>query len=278
MDTLHGRDKNVFFNACVLTKNLDRHQHAFLEIAYVHSGKVEHICNGKSYLADAGSYFVVDDGIPHEYRCRHGTAEVWNCIFRPDFVDASLRNCRDIDSVLTSYPLRFCRRFHFKPYSGRLFTDKDGSIEWALMHIREEYASQRAGREALMRAYLLEILIYTMRQLQEESHEELEEDIQELRKLVDTCYAQNLSLKQLAEERYCSPSVLSRRFEQACGCGFKEYQQDRRIEEACRPLANTQRKVADIAQTVGYQDLKFFNSLFMRKLGVSPSAYRRRYL
>lgn len=280
-ESLHGRDRNVYFDICRLTEGLESHGHAFLELAYIRSGRVEHICNGHVCRAQAGSYFIVDDGVTHAYSLLGEPVEVWNCIFRPAFLDAGLAHCRDLDSVLTGYPLRFSRRFHFRPHSGAPFRDRQGRVLRALEGIRDEYAADRPGREPLIRAYLTEILIDTMRQLHEEIADpasgEADDDVQALRRLADTAYNQELSLSRLAQERYCSPSHLSRRFEKACGCGFKEYLQNRRVEEACRLLANTSRKVADIAEEVGYQDLKFFNGLFLRKMGMPPSEYRRQH-
>ncbi len=256
------------------------HGHAFLELAYVHSGRIGHVCNGRLCQAEAGSYFIVDDGTAHAYRYTGQPAEIWNCIFRPSLLDASLASSRSLDSVLKSYPLRFSERFHFRPYSGAPFTDSGGRVGRAMEGIREEYEAARIGREPILRAYLVEILIWTMRQLYREEEavwDSTDDDIRALRALADKSFAEDLSLSRLAEEHFCSLPHLSRRFEKACGCGFKEYLQNRRMEEACRLLANTNRKIADIAQTVGYRDMKFFNRLFLRKLGVPPSEYRRQH-
>lgn len=280
-ESLHGRDRDVYFNTVVLTQELESHGHAFLELAYIRRGRVEHICNGHVCRAGEGSYFIVDDGVAHAYRCLGAPVEIWNCIFRPAFLDAGLAHCRNLDSVLQGYPLQFSRRFHFRPHSGAPFTDEEGRVLRALMGIQEEYEADRPGREPLIRAYLIEILIETMRQLYEELQatplEELDDDVRALRVLADTAFARDLSLSRLAEKRYCSLSHLSRRFEEACGCGFKEYLQNRRVEEACRLLANTSRKVSDIAKAVGYHDLKFFNRLFLRIMGMPPSEYRRQH-
>ena len=48
-----------------------------------------------------------------------------------------------------------------------------------------------------------------------------------------------------------------------------------RIEHSCRILANTDKKVIDAAQLVGYDDIKFFGSVFKRFMNMTPSEYRR---
>ena len=50
-----------------------------------------------------------------------------------------------------------------------------------------------------------------------------------------------------------------------------------RLQEACRALATTERKLEDIAASVGYDDPFYFSRLFKKHLGVAPSDYRREY-
>ena len=59
---------------------------------------------------------------------------------------------------------------------------------------------------------------------------------------------------------------------------FQEYVQSVRIRESCRLLVNTQKKVAEIATLVGYTNIKFFNELFRRQMGMTPLQFRRTYL
>lgn len=47
-----------------------------------------------------------------------------------------------------------------------------------------------------------------------------------------------------------------------------------RINEACRLLLAEKRKIIDIAESVGYTDIKFFNELFKKYTGSTPREYR----
>ncbi len=55
-----------------------------------------------------------------------------------------------------------------------------------------------------------------------------------------------------------------------------EYAQNIRIEEACKLLKTTDKKVIEIAMSVGYKDLKFFNKVFKRYTDTTPREYRKR--
>lgn len=57
--------------------------------------------------------------------------------------------------------------------------------------------------------------------------------------------------------------------------GYAAYIQQRRLEYACRLLADTQAAIPVVAERAGYLDVKFFNRLFKSVLGMTPRDYRR---
>ena len=50
-----------------------------------------------------------------------------------------------------------------------------------------------------------------------------------------------------------------------------------KMEEACRLLRLTTRRISDIANELGYKDQYYFSRLFKKKIGVSPRNYRSNY-
>lgn len=52
---------------------------------------------------------------------------------------------------------------------------------------------------------------------------------------------------------------------------------DVRIREAKRLLADPRKTIADVAQDVGYSDVKHFSRVFTRSTGIQPSKYRKLY-
>ncbi|WP_417307376.1 GlxA family transcriptional regulator [Devosia sp.] len=68
-----------------------------------------------------------------------------------------------------------------------------------------------------------------------------------------------------------------RRFKKATGQSPLEYVQTLRIEEAKQALETTDTSFDEIAEDVGYSEPSAFRHLFRRLVGVTPSAYRRRY-
>jgi AraC-like DNA-binding protein len=55
---------------------------------------------------------------------------------------------------------------------------------------------------------------------------------------------------------------------------FTQYVNDLRTDEACRLLTCGQSSVTSIAFLAGFENLSYFNRVFRRSKGMSPSAYR----
>ena len=275
LENLAGQREDFYCEIREVAEDVEAHTHDFLEIAYILEGTLVHSGGGHTCTAGAGEYFVIDDGVSPVFRCTQGPARVFNCLFRPAFLDNTLRSCRGMDDVLQSYWLHVRPGFRFGPYSGAALTDGEGRVRANLETIQEEYKGREPGYMAVVRARLLELMVLTLRQLRLERGETADGDAAFLKEAADTRFQEPLLLETLAKGLHRDPAHLSRKFRREYGCGFKDYLQHRRMEEARRLLANTDRLVADVAESVGYRDRKFFNRLFLRESGATPSEYRR---
>ncbi len=85
-----------------------------------------------------------------------------------------------------------------------------------------------------------------------------------------------LMLKDVAGAVGMSESRFSTVFAQECGKTFTEYLTFLRLTRARELLAGTDRKSAQIAQDVGYNDAHYFSYLFKKNFGLTPGEYRAR--
>jgi two-component system, response regulator YesN len=91
---------------------------------------------------------------------------------------------------------------------------------------------------------------------------------------INARYQEELSLEKVAAVVYLNPVYFSQLFKQKTGCGFKEYIIRLRLEQAKRMLQDTKLRLAEIAERVGYQDMRHFTQQFRKKFGQTPSRYR----
>jgi len=89
-------------------------------------------------------------------------------------------------------------------------------------------------------------------------------------------YDAPMSLDELAARCALNPSYLSRSFKSQTGSTIFGLINRIRIEKACTLLKESSLSIIDIAFTVGYNNLSFFNRTFKKFTGKTPGDYRRR--
>ncbi len=84
----------------------------------------------------------------------------------------------------------------------------------------------------------------------------------------------DFSLEHAALNVHLNPTYLSELFKDTTGRKFIDYLTDIRLDEARRLLHETDMKMYEVCQSVGYTSSKYFSTLFRKKFGVTPTAYR----
>ena len=85
-----------------------------------------------------------------------------------------------------------------------------------------------------------------------------------------------LSLKQISETFGMHESYISNVFKNALGENLSVYIERLRIEKACDMVKNTDMKIQEIADAVGYTSDASFRRAFKKITGVSPLEYREK--
>lgn len=88
-------------------------------------------------------------------------------------------------------------------------------------------------------------------------------------------YNKDLNMAVVSNYISMNYSVFSYEFKNYAGVNFVTYLKQLRINEAKKLLEETDKKVIEISQMVGYENEKHFMKLFKSICGVSPSEYRK---
>lgn len=102
----------------------------------------------------------------------------------------------------------------------------------------------------------------------------LEELAQRVLQLVESRYAEPLSLPVMASELHVSPYHLHRVFKRVTGKTPAEQLLATRLERAKQLLAETDKSVTEISAAVGFANMGHFSTVFQKHVGMSPSVYR----
>lgn len=90
-------------------------------------------------------------------------------------------------------------------------------------------------------------------------------------------YDEESPVAKMAAMSGLSDRSFARRFSKATGLSPLEYVHALRLEEAKQMLESSHDSVEAIANEVGYEDSGFFGRLFRRKVGLTPTQYRKRF-
>lgn len=88
-------------------------------------------------------------------------------------------------------------------------------------------------------------------------------------------YADDISLRFVAERINVNPSYLSRIFKQETGENFTLFLTKVRMDKAKYYLDTMEYKVYEVANKVGYHNTTYFSKIFKKMVGLSPEEFRR---
>ncbi len=113
--------------------------------------------------------------------------------------------------------------------------------------------------------------IQHMREDEEQSH------VNEACAYIDEHFADPLlSLEGLCKVLYLSPGHFSRLFKKSMGVNFVDYLTKIRMDRAKYLLVNTDQKMYEISNNIGYEDPNYFSYKFKKYTQLTPSQWRKR--
>ena len=249
------------------------HKHDFFELAYVVDGKGVHIIDGRRYDIAKGDYMLLDTTAAH---CYEGNIVILNLIFNPAFLDKNYRHikeARELYSALTfntGYSIVAAEPIY------HIFHD-NGDIQDRIDYIRREIEEKSLGYADCVRSALLEIIMKTVRSIcRENMSMDGDGKIAYVEKYIYDHYDEDVSLSELCEEMGYSLPYVSKQFKTVTGCTFSEYLQKTRVHYACSFFVNNPHFTIDeVAEKVGYSDIKHFSAVFKKYVGTTPGAFAK---
>jgi len=98
--------------------------------------------------------------------------------------------------------------------------------------------------------------------------------IAQIKRIIEEKFHMNLSINDIANEVFLSPTYICLLFKQETGVTINDYMTAVRIRKAKELLACSGRKIYDICLSVGYTSPSYFTRLFKKSTGITPSEYR----
>lgn len=102
--------------------------------------------------------------------------------------------------------------------------------------------------------------------------------IEKIKKYIDTHYTENINLKSIAAKFFMNSVYLGQLFRKTYGVYFNEYLLSLRVEEAKRLLRQTDMRMYEVADKVGFQNADYFVTQFEKLEKMTPTDYRNKML
>ncbi|KRE96679.1 AraC family transcriptional regulator [Paenibacillus sp. Soil766] len=125
-------------------------------------------------------------------------------------------------------------------------------------------------------SFLYDILTY-IKQLNYQSANEGDKNsyFTQMVKYIDNNYQSELYLKDLSVKFLINQVYCCQLFKKNLGKTFSEYVTDLRMKKACELLKHTELSIDEIAAKVGYMDYYYFNKVFKKQSGITPTKFRK---
>ncbi|MNE36792.1 HTH-type transcriptional regulator YesS [compost metagenome] len=154
----------------------------------------------------------------------------------------------------SGHPIEECFGENFFPYNEiRKFDSLESTFEWIkeLFHKAIRYTGQYKNTRAAKIA-------------------------QSAKAYIEQCYPDpELQLEQVAQHVFINASYLRAVFKKEFGMTLSDYITQYRMKKAKELLGRGGQRLADIAESVGYNDASYFSKSFKKFYGYSPSEYEK---
>ncbi|QGQ94342.1 AraC family transcriptional regulator [Paenibacillus psychroresistens] len=277
-EQLFDEHLSIFVNRIKESFVLSEHDHDFVEITYVSEGTGIHYIDNQTINVKKGDLFYIPLGVSHIFRPSNTSEKdsliVYNCIFRESLFDF-LQNGAfpQVGALkLTRLNPAINRWMHFKEHTHE-FRDLFTALLW-------EHDLKPLGHEAMLFALFIQLLLLLERR-EEGSNASSDSGARRLDVALEYMrdhLHESLTLPIVSKLMNIGERQLQRLIKKATGQTFIQWLQGERISKSCELLLKTTDKIPEIAQQVGFQDLKHFHRLFKSKTGVTPNAVRLRKL
>lgn len=235
------------------------HTHSYAELFYVVSGKGLFQIDSEQYPVSAQQMIVVNPNVVH--------TELSYQSFPLEYIVLG------IDGLEFSSNETEEGRFQILNYQNR------GGILTCLRNILKETEDALPGFETICRAYMEILIVQLMRdtnfQLTSDPTPAANRQCAVVRRYIDSHFKESLTLEHLAEVAHVNKYYLAHSFKEEFGISPISYQLNRRIEESCYLLQQTDMSLSQIARVLGFSSSSYFSQLFRKTKKITPSDYRK---
>lgn len=247
--------------ATYITHAFSRHTHQGYAIGVVERGAEEFYYRGNTHVAPAGSIVVINPGEVHTGQAADESGWSYRMLY-PE-VDLVQKAALEVSSRWQNIP----------DFASPVIKDKHMVGVIKNLHIILEKSTATLERESYFISTLAQLIArHADGQFKIQSATGTHRAVMRAREFLETHYAENLSLEQLAQIAHLSPYHFIRVFRQMVGLPPHAYLTQVRVERA-KTLLEQGIPIVQVAADTGFVDQSHLTRRFKRIVGVTPGQY-----
>ncbi len=236
--------------------------HDYLEILYVLTGRMAVFDEDKNYVLKSEDFTVFNPFEKHEIYREKGSHSV------SFLIDMNLLFKKNIGRINCNSALIHKSVNHLE------------LIRTQLASILSDLIQDKNDRTLFMESKLLNLLgqlksAYEIKNAQNSINSETYKNMSEILLYINRNFNRKLTAADVAEKFYISQSYFSKMFEKRMKVSFSNYLRNLRLGHSIRLLLSEEKKVIDIAEECGFDNVNTYINSFKNKYGMTPAKYRQ---
>lgn len=246
------------------------HFHPEYELTYIVSGQGKRLVGDSVETFSPGDFVLIGPGLPHVWASEKKTDQLAVAIvvqFSAAFAE----------SVLAFPELSAAEGLFKKAQQGICF---QAARQWKPERKMKIIAGLLPGNPFTVLLELLqELTVKKTKTLASAQYKLLrpgtdERRIHKVLKFVQDHYQEPVTVSQAAAMLHLSDSAFCKYFKRSMGKTFSDYVNDIRVTHAASLLIETDLSIASLAADCGFENMSYFNRIFLRKKGIQPYKFR----
>jgi len=230
----------------------------YFVIEFVAEGKGAVSINGKEYSVEKGDVYILPPESTHSYRAdaKNPYRKLW-CNFYSDTFAKLQTEYRLNDKHVFHAPdceKDFVRLVEIATFGSCINDEEWANVASILMNVLNKIAA---------------------REYRPEGSNTIATHVKEI---LDGAVFDNITVENLAKQLFVSKLILTREFKNMYGMSPYHYYLDKKLSQAKLMLRRSTMSVKEISDKLCFADEHYFSGFFKRKVGVTPSEFRKLFM
>lgn len=253
------------------------HKHNYVELSYVYMGQMTQIVDGSEITLQEGELMILNQVIAHEIKAVGPEDIIINFIIKPEFFQY-IFSLADTDNSIFNFILNTIytdqSKGEYLYYKVSDETSIKETIEKIITELYEPSSISNVTIKLLVGLLLVELTKHS-KNIEVYSADNYEKKLNlDILRYIDEHYVEG-SLTQIAKQLNQPDYKICRIVKKYTGVTFKQLVQETRLNKTVDLLTKSDLSIADIMESVGYENITYLYKIFKEKYTMTPNEYRK---